>query len=160
MFITSGLPVRAEAMRFVKKMPCNEVPEAEEMLNNLFPGALDDDVSQRVKSEIENIDERATCISGVEFHLKNCQYGRTKRGLAGSKGSNNCKNCKGVCVVVIVKERTGSVRPPGRTGPPGFEGRSGRSGRSESSGPPGSKGRSRRSGPPGLPGRSRPPGSG
>ena len=132
MFITSGLPVKAETMRFLKKMPCNEVPEAEEMLRNLFPGALDDDVSKRVKSEIENIDERATCISGVEFHLKNCQYSRAKRGLAGSKGSNNCKNCKGVCAVVIVKGRTGSVGPPGRSGPPGRAGAPGFKGRSSS----------------------------
>ena len=63
-------------------MRCDEVAEAEEKLQSLLPGILSDEVSTRVKSEIQNrnIKSDATCITGIELHLKTKQYHRARRG--------------------------------------------------------------------------------
>ena len=94
----TGLPVQKEAVRYLKKMRCGEVGEAEEMLHSLFPGALSDDVSAKVKTEVQNrnINNDATCISGIEFHLKNSQYRRAKRAVASPKVIKSC-------VIIIIE---------------------------------------------------------
>ena len=105
-----GLPVQKEAVRYLKKMRCGEVAEAEEMLHSLFPGALSDDVSAKAKTEVQNrnINNNATCITGIEFHLKTCQYGRAKRGAsgppghAGQKGEKDCTICIGICIALML----------------------------------------------------------
>ena len=106
----TGLQVQKEAVRFLKKMRCGEVGEAEEMLHSLFPGALSDDVSAKAKTEVQNrnINNDATCITGIEFHLKTCQYGRAKRGAPGSKGEagqtggKKCGVCIGICIALML----------------------------------------------------------
>ena len=83
-------------------MSCSEVPEAEEMFNELFPGLFGDDVTARTKSEIENLSfkQNPTCIAGIEFHLKRCEYRRARRGLqlALARGKD-CKVCTG-CIII------------------------------------------------------------
>ena len=75
-------------------MRCGEVGEAEEMLHSLFPGALNDDVSAKAKTEVQNrnISNDETCITGIEFHLKTSQYRRAKRAVAVDKA----------CVIIII----------------------------------------------------------
>ena len=86
-------------------MPCNEVPEAEEMFNELFPGLFGDDVTARTKSEIENLShtENPTCIAGIEFHLKRCEYRRTRRGLQALARGDDCDGCTG-CIIIDLKK--------------------------------------------------------
>ena len=90
-------------MRYLKKIRCGEVSEAEEMLHSLFPEALGDDVTARAKTEVNNrhINKDAPCIAGIEFHF-GCQYGRAKRRAHGPT-SDPCKYCvKNYCIVVKV----------------------------------------------------------
>jgi hypothetical protein len=100
--------VKKEAVRFLKKMPCSKVAEAEEMLNSLFPEALGDDVSARTKSEIQNrnLEKSPSCFSGIEFHLKSCENRRARRGAAGPKGSDGssgCGVCIGLCIAIMAQ---------------------------------------------------------
>ena len=83
-------------------MRCGEVGEAEEMLHSLFPGAPGDEVFAKAKTEVQNrnIKNDATCIIGIEFHLKTCRYVRARR--AAAKG---CGFCIGKCTVIIVKDK-------------------------------------------------------
>ncbi len=114
--ITPGLPVKKEAVRYLKKMPCSKIAEANEVLHSLFPGILGDDVYARAKSEVQNqkFGKNATCISGIEFHLKTCEYGRVRRGAPGKKGSKGpCDGCTGVCIVVGAKGAQGITGAPG-----------------------------------------------
>ncbi|XP_046860819.1 uncharacterized protein LOC124454056 [Xenia sp. Carnegie-2017] len=78
----SGLPVRKEALRFLKKMRCSEFVEAEKLLNELFPGSLNEDVARRTKLKMKELhlkNKHAMCISGIEFHFSVCEQGRSKR---------------------------------------------------------------------------------
>ena len=88
-------------------MPCSEVPEVEEMFNELFPGLFGDDVAAKTKSEIKNIThkENPTCIAGIEFHLKRCEYRRARRGLQAQLQAlaSDCNGCKG-CIIIKDKE--------------------------------------------------------
>ena len=86
-------------------MPCSEVPEAEEMFNELFPGLFGDDVTAKTKSEVEHLaqKETPTCISGIEFHLKRCEYRRTRRGLQALARGDDCDVCTG-CIIIIIKK--------------------------------------------------------
>ena len=98
-------------MRFLKKMPCCKVAEAEEMLNSLFPEALGDDVSARTKSEIQyrNLEKSPSCFSDIEFHLKSCENRRARRGAPGptgpkgSDGSSGCGVCIGLCIAIMAQ---------------------------------------------------------
>ena len=103
--------MKKEAVRFLKKMPCSKVAEAEEMLNSLFPEALGDDVSARTKSEIQNrnLVKSPSCFSGIEFHLKSCENRRARRGAPGSTGpkgsdgSSGCGVCIGLCIAIMAQ---------------------------------------------------------
>ena len=87
-------------------MRCDEVAEAEEKLQSLLPGILSDEVSTRVKSEIQNrnIKSDATCITGIELHLKTKQYHRARRGAAGLDDTVVIIKDGDTIVIIIVKD--------------------------------------------------------
>ena len=85
-------------------MPCSKVADANEILHSLFPGILGDDVYARAKSEVQNqnFEKNATCISGIEFHLKTCEYGRVRRDASAARMASNddCNGCQKVCIII------------------------------------------------------------
>ena len=103
--------MKKEAVRFLKKMPCSKVAEAEEMLNSLFPEALGDDVSARTKSEIQNrnLEKSPSCFSGIEFISKVVKIGEQDVGAPGptgpkgSDGSSGCGVCIGLCIAIMAQ---------------------------------------------------------
>ena len=88
-------------VRFLREMPCSEVPAAEEMLNEMFPGFLGDDVLTRTKTEVQNLDTENTqnCISGIEFHLKPSEYHRARRGVQTAVD----RSC--IIIIIIAKKK-------------------------------------------------------
>ncbi|CAB4042441.1 Hypothetical predicted protein, partial [Paramuricea clavata] len=100
----TGFPVFQETVRFLKEMPCGEVPNSEKMLDQLFPGAFGKDVTNKMRFEFQErkISKFKICLAGIEFHFKKCKFGRRlRRGARGPK--RYCDGC-GVCDIAIVKD--------------------------------------------------------
>lgn len=92
--------MRQTTVRFLKKMPCSEVVEAEKLLSQLFPGFVSEDVERRTKLQVEKLNlknENATCISGVEFNVNFCKNARCKRRAAKKDDT---------IIIIIIKEDT------------------------------------------------------
>lgn len=67
--------------------------KAEELLNELFPGSLNGDVSRKTKLKMKELhlkNKHAMCISGIEFHFSVCEQGRSKRAARGHHCNRRC----------------------------------------------------------------------
>ncbi|CAB4038515.1 Hypothetical predicted protein, partial [Paramuricea clavata] len=91
----TGFPAFQETVKFLKEMPCGEVPDSEKMLDQLFLGAFGKDVTNKMRFEFQErkISEFKIRLAGIEFHFKKCKFGRrlrqkVRKGIAIVKDGN------------------------------------------------------------------------